>query len=585
MPTPPLLPDPQRAYAAPPVRVYRRWTVDLLRVAEARADAGQLELAADLCDSLLSDDRISGLFEQRALALFGLPPRFEAATDDDRAARLAEQLLGGDAFAMVDEPTAAKFLVWGLAFGCAPGSLDWYDAVGKPYTRHGRLCPRLRFRHPRYLRPDLGDGGWWIATRGPRKPASAQPILSAGGLAIDRHEERFTPGDSRWVMFLPYGEDRPWASGAWRSLARWWLLKQYAREDWGLYGEQGKQKFARTDKDVPIEPDARRKLAFDMAAMAADAIIVLPPGVDLGMLEVSANTEQIYNAQVNAANLAAAVRILGHNLSSEVGDTGSYAAAQVGAGVKLELRAFDAESWSTWTHEEVWSEHARVNAGDIELAPWVRYPVQPEADKKIIADELSVTIEALTKLGNVPSYIDLATLLTERGIPYDEEKLRALMAERAITRRTDIYKYHLDYGLLTINEIRGALGFSPVAGGDRPPEPVVQDTGAQQMSDTRQDPVLLAQGGQQEGALERGQDWVDRLADEATSQAQGAVADIVARTLSAIEEARDYADLKSRLLRLAGDKPSPRMEQLVFRALMLAQGRGAVSVVEEAADR
>jgi hypothetical protein len=50
--------------------------------------------------------------------------------------------------------------------------------------------------------------------------------------------------------------------------------------------------------------------------------------------------------------------------------------------------------------------------------------------------------------------------------------------------------------------------------------------------------------------------------------------------LSAIEEASGYDDLQRRLLELVeGD--SPEFRELIYRALILAEGRGAASVVEE----
>ena len=43
-----------------------------------------------------------------------------------------------------------------------------------------------------------------------------------------------TPGDGTWLLYTPYGSKRPWARGAWRSLSRWWMLKEFGRDDWGV---------------------------------------------------------------------------------------------------------------------------------------------------------------------------------------------------------------------------------------------------------------------------------------------------------------------------------------------------------------
>ena len=38
---------------------------------------------------------------------------------------------------------------------------------------------------------------------------------------------------------------------------------------------------------------------------------------------------------------------------------------------------------------------------------------------------------------------------------------------------SNVYHYHLQYGVLTINEVRAKLGLPPVAWGDRPTSPAV----------------------------------------------------------------------------------------------------------------
>ena len=46
-------------------------------------------------------------------------------------------------------------------------------------------------------------------------------------------------------------------------------------------------------------------------------------------------------------------------------------------------------------------------------------------------------------------------------------------------KETQVFKYHMDYGTLTTNEIRARLGLPPaLVGGDEPPEPVAQPPSA-----------------------------------------------------------------------------------------------------------
>jgi hypothetical protein len=386
----------QAAIIEPPTRTYRLWTVDMLRLAEASADAGTLSRAAELCDALFGDDRIPALLQTRTQGIFGLVPTFEASGDGRRRNRAVRALEAGeDWWAMVPETESCQILSWGLLLGICPADLRWYDDNGAPYLNDGRHVPQLRFRHPKHLRYDATCRAWFIAVK-------------------DGQEVPFTPGDGTWFAFAPYGLNRPWAHGAWRGLARWWLLKQYAIADWGEHGERGASLFVESHPDSTRE--LRKQLADDLAQMAAQGVCVLPPGFKAALLEISANTTAIYQAQTDAADTAAAIRLLGHNLTSKV-DGGSFAAAETGDGIRLDLRKFDAESWSTATHDQHLIHWARVNFNDAALAPWAIYPVEPKADRKMVAEELDVLSRALVQLDSAPAYIDKRAILEERGVP------------------------------------------------------------------------------------------------------------------------------------------------------------------------
>jgi len=519
-----------RDRAEPATRTYRLWTVDLVRLAESSADAGNLSRAADLCDALLGDDRIPALLQTRAQGLFGLVPTFEASGDGRRRNRAVRALEAGEDWcSLCPETEGAQILVWGLLLGLAPGELRWYDDEGKSLRRDGRHVPELRFRHPKHLRHDATLRRWFLTVE-------------------NGQEVPFTPGDGHWFLFAPYGLHRPWQHGAWRGLARWWLLKQYAIADWGEHGERGASLFVESELEADSTRELRRQLAQDLSQMASQGVCVLPPGFSAKLAEITANTTAIYQAQVETADTAAAIRILGHNLTSKV-DGGSFAAAETGDGIRLDLRKFDAESWSTATHTQALVHWAGVNFGAPSLAPWPAYPVEPKADKKKVAEELEVLSRALVQLDKAPDYVDKKLVLEERGVP-----LR-----------------------------KGATITPPPAS----PSPAAPSAPHSEGIDEpeKSDPEPEALGVRPVGlsgrqAVAEGMLWSDSVAANAAVQGQAALAAHVNAVLSAIAEAQGYDDLRARLLRLL-DGDTPEFRELVYRALILAEGRGALSVTEE----
>lgn len=520
----PIKPAEQRAATEPATRTYRLWTVDMLRLAEAAADGGNLSRAAELCDALLGDDRIPSNLQTRAQALFGLVPSFEASGDGRRKNRAVKALEAGeDWWAMADEAESLKIFWWGILLGGGPAELRWFDDEGRALMREGRNVPQLRFRHPKHLRRDTVTKQWLIAVG-------------------NGEEVPFTPGDGHWFLFAPYGVERFWTMGAWRGLARWWLLKLYAIADWGEHGERGASLIVESDLDADTVREQRKQLASDLAQMAAQGVCVLPPGFKAKLLEISANTTAIYDAQKNAANDAFGVRLLGHNTTSEV-KSGSLAAARVGDDVRLDLRRFDAEAWSSTAHDQALTHWSTVNFGDATLAPWPIYPVDPPADRKAAAEELNALGDGLIKLAKAPEYIDIEAILVERGIP-------------------------LRKGVPVVSAPPTPPALPPAP--DAPPPE----------GEALRRRALANGAANSRRIVTEGMIWSDRVVEEAARLGSDALGAHTSAVLAAIEEATSYEDLQARLLALL-DGRSAGFEQIVYRALMLAQGRGAATVMEE----
>lgn len=59
--------------------------------------------------------------------------------------------------------------------------------------------------------------------------------------------------------------------------------------------------------------------------------------------------------------------------------------------------------------------------------------------------------------------IPVPALYEAFDIPFPEEDARTLSYDDQ-----DLFQYHLQYGILTVNEVRSRLGLNPIAGGDVP---------------------------------------------------------------------------------------------------------------------
>ena len=388
----------------PDTRTWIEWSPSMIVAAEIQCAGGSLRLAADLCHAMLGDDRIIATLGVRTRGLVGLPLTFEAGIG--RRARRAQRAIeaGEDFWAMAPESTLAEVAMWAVFLGVGFGKLSAVDGAS------GRKLLRVEAWDPRHFRYDWTLRTWLVTTAtGAELPINAT--------------------DGRWLIFTPYGEHDPWRRGVWRALARWWLLKHYARSDWARHGEvkaSGILVASREAVSGPGEKDLsgaqRRALAAQMRTLGRDAAVVLPAGFKADLVESAANNFQTFNEQINAANTGIAVAVLGQNLTTEV-KGGSYAAAQVHQQVADFLRRADAECLSTTLHDQVLVWWAAYNFGDPSVAPWPTWRVDPDGDAAAIGTSFKALGEGLAALeGRTPEgfVVDREAVFARAGVPLVE---------------------------------------------------------------------------------------------------------------------------------------------------------------------
>ena len=244
-------------------RSFVEWTPGLLRSAQLMADAGQLRLAADLCEALLGDGRVQGVLGTRVLGLLGLPLHFTPA-DESLAANRATATLEADFWKALPEQELAQLVSWGLLLGVGVGELVWEPSGD-------RVLPRLRVWHPRWLRWDWEKRQWLLSVDG-----GTEVVIE--------------PGRNKWVLFTPYGTHRPWSHGAWRACAQPWLLKHLAIQDWARHSEVHGSPVRVGVTPEGASAEIREQVAHDFARLGGDTAICLPAGFDLKFAEPSGSS-------------------------------------------------------------------------------------------------------------------------------------------------------------------------------------------------------------------------------------------------------------------------------------------------------
>lgn len=504
----------------------------MVELADRRSRTGDLSLLGELCDALLGDDRIPAVLRTRTQSLFGIVPTFEASGDGRRKNRAVNALEAQDDWwAIAPESECSLLLQYGLLAGVAPAQLNGWERVGArdvARRRHGRNVSRIEHWSVSRLRFDFTAQQW---------------LLDVG--AEGEQLVPFFPGNGQDALFAPFTDRSPWVHGLWRGMAPWFLLKTFARQDWGRSSEATASMSVEADASVTDSVELRKQLAESVSQLTRDGVIALPPGFSIKLIENYPSSHLTFQEQINMANEAIAIAGLGHNLTTQVSG-GSFAAANVGNDVRLDLRKFDAETFSTFVHDQVLSPWADTNYNDSALAPWPIYQVEPPEDKAAKAQQLNVLGDALSKL---PDDVDKRAILEDFEVP--------LLSEAAAQ---------------AIRDANAAMlpGAAPADGAT--PDPAA-DTGAEPAALGR---VRLAVS-TPSGPFVAGQHWVNGLADAATIIGQRDADGAIREVIQAAQRSTSFDDLRMKLIVLASEAPTPEAVDIFERAILLAVGRGTYS--------
>jgi hypothetical protein len=369
------------------------WTPDSVESARRSADSGSMSRLADLCETIFADDRVKGVLGTRTHGLLGLPVDFVRG---DEAARVAlglqEDGAPGEWWALHDESELAKLLHWGLVMGVGLAQrVELPRLVGRPHRY------KLVTWSPRWLtyyHTPMQGSHWHVQTEDGIKPV--------------------VPGDGEWILFLPYGERRPWAEGLWRALYFPWLLKRFSLEDRANYSEVlgSPVRVAKTGKGGTEKQ--RKDLKSQLRALGKNATIVLPDGWEFQLVEATGKSWEIYQNQIEWADQAITIVIAGQTVTTE--GTAGFSSGNIHDAIKQDLIRFDAERLSTALRAQSLEPWALWNYGRSSAAPFPRWQTQRPTDQKDEADGLS-------KLGDAIGKLDAA--LAPHGLKVDAAKLVA----------------------------------------------------------------------------------------------------------------------------------------------------------------
>lgn len=375
-------------------------------------EGGTFARAAQVCDAFGSDDRIKGVLDTRVDALFGLQREILPSSASWGGA--AATALHDDWDRMFPAAELKTFMRWGLLLRVSFGRLEVVER-GPEETKY-----RFRCWDPRWVRWSWDTRSFWT--------------LVDGGTEVE-----ITPGRNGWVVYAPDGMQRGWMQGLVRSLALLYLVRRWTLRDWARRSETLGQTIKKAI--TPIGgADEEDKAAFERSVknIGRESVFRLAQdengkGFDVELLEAKPGGEESFRQLIATADECIAVDVLGQNLTTKAGSTGSHAAANVHDRIRVDRLQGDATSLGPCLREQAVAPWAEANFGSAAAAPKVGWQtnthvaVDPQSGlqgAQVVA--FKETIKDVAR-GQLPRSSGVQTLVA--CFPVTEEQAEAAMGE------------------------------------------------------------------------------------------------------------------------------------------------------------
>lgn len=385
-----------------PARVYAqtRWDPRQADDTLYGAEQGNLLGVAKILDAMHRDGVITGIMGVRTSGMLRCPAKFSGDP------WLVDQLRGRDPVyepgtdVPIDPGTPGTF--WDMFPESEQASMLWDGimagvGVGEMVPRAGKP-PRLRHLPLHYLKYRYETDFWYYQSRG--EPWAVEP------------------GDGRWILFTPYGRERPWIKGMWWPCSLPFITRQNVTFDQLRWC----QNLADPLKVIESAPDADEKhrgwlLDFATRLWRRAAALVTPPKYTAKLVESNNRGYEVYQQGYEQAGKDLQIALAGSTVAVEGGS--GFVNASIFRDISSDKTAAIAEEWATCLHSQGLRPWTRSQGQPEDRAPWTRWDITSPEQREAEAKALGTLAESVDKLDSMLARrgreVDLSALLEEMG--------------------------------------------------------------------------------------------------------------------------------------------------------------------------
>lgn len=316
------------------------------------------------------DPHYGSVLATRKLALIGIEPEIEAASDDPKDIEIAKAVEDD----ILNHPELANLLS------------DCSDALGKGISIveiMWNTSNPLRWTPERF---EWIDPTWITFDKKSLKTPLLKSKTNKDGAPLNQY---------RYITHTPQIKSGLPIRGGLARLATWsWLLKSYTIKDWAAFCELFGQPLRLGKFGPNATAKDKRALLTAVRKIARDAAAIIPASMDMELIQTnSKGGDPVFAAFAEYLDGAISKAVLGQTMTSDNGS--SQAQANVHNDVRLDLRKADARQLAVTINRDLIKPYCIVNFGELEKYPVFKIDVAEPED----LDLLSKVLERIVELG------------------------------------------------------------------------------------------------------------------------------------------------------------------------------------------
>jgi phage gp29-like protein len=180
-----------------------------------------------------------------------------------------------------------------------------------------------------------------------------------------------------------------------RASALLYLAQNLSFKDWLIYSQIAGMPVRVAQFEPGTPEDDKKKLLKMLESLGTDAVAAFSKNIDLKFVETSKSGDRPYLPLQRYCNTEVTILWLGQHLTTDIGDRGSRAAAEVHDRVREDLLVDDIADEAQALRRDLLTPLVRTRFGDGIPVPHFRRSLLESVDTRVLGETLALAVNEL----------------------------------------------------------------------------------------------------------------------------------------------------------------------------------------------